>query len=62
MDPNVVFIKMRDAVTHGEWDEAEEHAYNLRSWLWRGGNPPKDITARETMRECLRVLNTCENR
>lgn len=62
MDPNVAFIMMRNAVTRGEWDEAEEHAINLRSWLWNGGCPPKDMTARETMRECLHVLNTCENR
>ena len=46
MDPYEVLEFLVNAITHGNEDEAEEHASDLRNWLERGGFLPELSEAR----------------
>jgi hypothetical protein len=53
MDPDATLKLWREARESEKWDEALEHAGNLRRWLISGGFGPEGLTYSE--REYLSV-------
>lgn len=55
MDPTATLRAMREALSVGDFIEANQHAINLRTWLARGGFRPEGWTQGELARLCNAV-------
>lgn len=56
MDPQSTWIALLAAVEAGNWQDAQDHASNLKRWLARGGFPPDTSGGQVTRREWNRRI------
>lgn len=57
MDPQATWNEMLDALKHRHWDEADQHAANLYSWMHgRQGFPPLTIGDESLGKEWHRTI------
>ena len=47
MDPTATLDMMRAAQAEARWEDADEHAHDLGTWLAFGGFEPEGMTSRE---------------
>lgn len=56
MDPNETLSMIVEALDNGDYDDAREHAWNLRSWLNRRGATPIGCNRAKVYRFCGNVI------
>jgi len=56
MDPQTAWDDLLAAIADGEWHRVEELAEGLRTWLKRGGFPPRAVTGSDLGQDWDRTI------